>query len=163
MKHLILVFVLLQTAYGKAQQIRACDSIPALNRTVIEAAKPYIGRKVGKGECWDLIKVVLDEAQADWDGFEGFGKKVNPKTDCLSPGDIVMFKGVLFEGEAADGSTYSFSMPNHYAIIMGITDDNRLLIMHQNTSDFGRKTGVSFIYPTDLKKGKITYFRPQKH
>lgn len=159
MRFLVPIFTLLLVSRGEAQEIHPCDSIPALNAQIIEVLQPNVGKKIGKGECWDLIRFALDKVGANWDGYEGFGTKINVSSSCLSPGDIIMFKNVLFKEYDGRGGTTTISMKNHYAIVVKI-DGEILTLMHQNTGEFGRKVGVSTINLAALVKGKLTYFRP---
>lgn len=145
--------------FSDAQEVKKCDSIPELNLQIIEVLKPQVGKKIGRGECWDLIRFVLDEVQAEWDGYENFGQVIDLDNHCLSPGDVIMFKNVVFEERNNRGGKTTMSMKNHYAIVVAI-NGNLLSIMHQNTAEYGRKVGVSIVNLNTLKKGKLTFFRP---
>ena len=53
-----------------------CDSIPELNKQVIDFVKSKISKKVGRGECWDLASEALKSIDAHWDGRYKFGKEI---------------------------------------------------------------------------------------
>lgn len=170
MKLKIPVFVLFCIFNGNAQQLIGRETqvlqtqqneIPLFNLKIVQAVKSNIGKRVGTGECWDLVQIVLDENGAKWERTEKFGTKLDLKKDTLYPGDIIMFKKVVFKGSISNGSEYTLSMYNHYAIVMQVSN-NELLIAHQNTDEFGKKVGLSTIKLLDLKKGTLTFFRPVK-
>lgn len=168
MKFLIPVFIGFIVFNGNAQGINGSDTtkvqleqqeIPPFNLSIVQAVKSNIGKKVGTGECWDLIQVVLDNNRAKWERTEKFGTKLNPTKESLQPGDIIMFKKAVFKGGTENGGEYTISMYNHYAFILLVKGDD-LVIAHQNTDEFGKKVGLSTIHLKDLKKGTLSYFRP---
>jgi hypothetical protein len=53
-----------------------CDSIPSINKQIIVFVKNNIGKKVGRGECWDLANEGLNFVSAKWDGEYNFGKEI---------------------------------------------------------------------------------------
>ncbi|GAB5416033.1 MAG: hypothetical protein Crog4KO_13830 [Crocinitomicaceae bacterium] len=137
-----------------------CGEAPALNQRIVEIADAEVNKKVGRGECWDLAQLVLDETGAVWDGFEEFGQLINHKTDCIYAGDIIQFKNVKIRWE--EGSyTYEELMKHHTAIVHEVKDDGTLVLIHQNTGQHGRKVGTTIFRINDMKKGKIMVYRPQ--
>jgi len=144
----------------KARQLPvACDSTGSLNSEILKVVKPCIGKKIDRGECWDLAKFALDKVNASWDGFMDFGKEFDWKKECLQPGDILQFEGVVFEGKN-EAYKYSESFYHHTAIVYSIGENGEVELIHQNTGQYGKKVGVSTIYFKDLKKGKIQAYRP---
>ena len=136
-----------------------CDSIPALNKNIITFVKTKIGKKVGKGECWDLAADALNTTNAKWDGNYGFGKEVNYKKECVYPGDIIQFEGVLLKYEIGKNK-YTENLSHHTAIIYEVKSKEEFVLADQNTGRSGRKVGVG---PFDIKtitKGKFKIFRP---
>jgi len=85
-----------QNAYKftKELQIQECNNIPELNQKIIKFVDSKMGKKVGRGECWDLAADALKLVGAKWDGNYKFGIKINPKEECVFPGDIIQFEGV---------------------------------------------------------------------
>lgn len=137
-----------------------CDSVPELNKIVLDYAKSKLGKKVDRGECWDLAKAALDEAGASWDGMYKYGRKLS-KTECLSPGDIIQFENVIVEFKDGD-LTYKESMQHHTSIILQVYDKDHVELIHQNTAYTGRKVGTSDLRFSNIKKGKYTIYRPVK-
>ena len=160
MKYLsILVFALVFSFHGKAQKIQACDSVPVLNSEILKVLKPYVGQKILRGASWDIPSLALNETHANWNGYDVFGTPYDYKKKCISPGDIIAFKGVKFGG-IQNGIKYFEEMEKHFAVVKEVRANGELLLLHQNTGKFGKKLGESSIYIGDLKKGKMEFFRP---
>ncbi|MNE28584.1 hypothetical protein D3C87_151670 [compost metagenome] len=160
MKYLsVLAFVLSFCFHGKAQSIQRCDSIPNLNTEILTVLKPYMGKKILRGECWDVLSLALNETHANWNGYDVFGTPYDYKKNCVSPGDLIAFKGVKFAG-AKNGTKYFETMEKHFAVVKEVKPNGELVLWHQNTGNFGRKLGESSIFLGDLKKGKMQFFRP---
>ena len=73
--------------------IAQCDSISAINSQIIELAGKKLGKKVDRGECWDLAKYALESCNATWDNKFEFGRQLG-KEECIMAGDVIQFKGV---------------------------------------------------------------------
>lgn len=144
-----------------AQAQKDCGSTPALNQEIVDLANSKLNKKVGTGECWDLAQMVLDETNADWDGYEGFGKLIDHENECLYAGDIIQFKNVKIEWEEGK-YTYEEIMKHHTALIHEVKDDGTIVLIHQNTGQHGRKVGTSIFRINNMKKGKIMVYRPQR-
>ena len=170
MKTLCSAFILLlsfcvnaQSPSTKAKQLPVpCDSTSALNQEILDAVKPYVGKKVDRGECWDLAKLALDKTGAKWDGYMDFGKKIDWKKDCLQPGDILQFEKVEFSGTDKDKNKYTESFYHHTALVYAVHDDGTIELIHQNAGQSGKKVGVSPLNFADMKKGTIQAYRPVK-
>jgi hypothetical protein len=140
------------------------DEIPSLNLKVVKYVESVIGEKVGRGECWDLASGALDYAGAFLDkssekSIYVFGKKLNPETDEIFPGDILQIENVKME-YTKDNTIYTENMTHHTAIIFGVIKKGHYRIAHQNTSFSGRKVGISELNLDHVKKGKIIFYRP---
>ncbi len=138
-----------------------CDSIPALNTEIVNYTKNAMGKKVNTGECWDLAAEALKANAAKWDGMYKFGNEVDPKAECIFPGDIIQFKDVQVKYKKGN-ATYTESMPHHTAIVYKVNGKGDYEIAHQNYSEFGRKVGVSSLALQNVTKGKLTFYRPVK-
>lgn len=156
----ILAFVLLFLFHGKAQRVQVCDSVPQLNSSILTVLKPYMGKKILRGECWDVLSLALNETHAKWNGYDVFGKPYDYQKACIAPGDIIAFKGVKFSG-TQNGMKYFETMDKHFAVVKEVKANGELVLWHQNTGKFGRKLGESSIFLSDLKKGKMQFFRPE--
>ena len=132
------------------------DKLPPANQKIIEYCKLNMGTKIDRGECWDLLKYALDFANADWTAPLDFGEKVNYKAKDILPGDIVQFKNAKFVYESGS----SMTMPHHFAIVYKVHGEGKYTLVHQNVNGY-RKLKTDDIDLNFLKKGKLTFFRPQ--
>ena len=66
----IVLGLLLLAVHVKAQQN---DRIPVLNQQIVDYLKTVIGKKVDRGECWDLANQALTRANAQWTFPTQFG------------------------------------------------------------------------------------------
>ena len=130
--------------------------LPVTNKKIIEYCELNMGKKIDRGECWDLLKYALDFAKADWSAPLDFGEKINYKVQDILPGDIVQFKNAKFVYE--NGS--NMNMPHHFAIVYKVNGSGQYTLVHQNVNGY-RKLRRDDIDLNFLKKGKITFFRPQ--
>lgn len=166
MKILISIFIAIITVsfyntikIDNYRPIKVCDSIPSLNKKIINFVKTKIGKKVGKGECWDVAAEALNTSVAKWDGNYKFGEEVNYKTDCIYPGDIVQFEGVTIKYEI-EKKKFSESMAHHTAIIYEVKGKEEFILADQNTGRSGRKVGLSPLELKNITKGKFKIYRP---
>ncbi|TNE52669.1 MAG: hypothetical protein EP338_14345 [Bacteroidetes bacterium] len=137
------------------------EKLPELNQQVLKYVDQQIGKKVGRGECWDLAQEALDGISAKWDGNLKFGRLINPKREAILPGDIIQFEKVRVKFQ--DGNfEITENYQHHTAIVYEVEGKTQLQIAQQNTSYSGKKVAVS---PLDLKnidRGKIFIYRPTK-
>ena len=141
--------------------ISECDSIPELNRQVIDFVTSKIKKKVGKGECWDLAAEALNSVGAKWNGQYVFGNVVHYQSECVYPGDIMQFKGVKIHYQVGN-RIYDEKMEQHTAIIYEVKAKGDYVLAHQNTSFSGKKVGLSPLKLSDITRGKFTIYRPEK-
>ncbi|MBA3971791.1 MAG: CHAP domain-containing protein [Bacteroidetes bacterium] len=113
------------------------------------------GKKVGKGECWDLAKEALNSSGATWKPPYVFGKQLTKKETVL-PGDIIQFEKVTIK--YPDGSWKE--LPHHTAIVYSVVAEKKYLMAEQNANG---KRFVTFaeIDLSYVKKGTYTVYRPQ--
>lgn len=121
---------------------------------VVAYAKQNFGKKIDRGECWDLANAALNRAGAAWESPFGFGTKVDYKKEALRPGDILQFTNVKFETEFS-----SAFFPQHTAIVYKANKD-LVTVFHQN---FNNKRTVDSLTLNlaDIKDGKLEAFRPK--
>ncbi len=113
------------------------------------------GKKVGKGECWDLAKEALNAARATWTPPYVFGKELGKK-EALNAGDIIQFEKVKIE--YPDGAWKE--LPHHTAIVYKVIDGTKFTMAEQNAN--GKRFVIfSEIDLSYVKKGKYTVYRPQ--
>ena len=133
--------------------------LPELNQKIVQYVQSQVGKKVGRGECWDLASQALDNTGASWDGFYGFGRVVDFKNDSIYPGDIIQFNKVKTIRKEND-QLIKGSYPIHTAIVYEVLDKSVVKIAEQNTSEFGRKVGISIFDIKSVVSGKVTFYRP---
>ncbi|MBK9720055.1 MAG: hypothetical protein IPO78_00370 [Saprospiraceae bacterium] len=138
---------------------KVLDSIPELNKSILDFVKLKINKKVGRGECWDLAAEALNAVNAKWDHQMKFGKLLNSKTDSIYAGDIIQFEDVLLK-YTKDGKNYNEHMDHHTAIIFETIGPGNYRIAHQNNEYSGRKVGISPLYLSTKVRGKIKIYRP---
>jgi signal peptidase I len=132
--------------------------VNVLNEKIVSLAVQKEGKKVLRGECWDLAKYVLDENNCKWDGLYNYGEELS-KSACVMPGDIIQFKNVKLKYER-NGQTFNEVMTHHTAIISQVNGEGDYIILHQNTGQFGRKVGRSIFRTSEMIKGSIKIYRP---
>ncbi|MCC6372844.1 MAG: hypothetical protein IT236_17705 [Bacteroidia bacterium] len=141
--------------------VENCDSIPELNKKVLEFASSKINLKVGMGDAWDLASEALNAAGAKWDNDYKFGRKINPDKECILPGDIIEMRGTKIEYKEHD-VFYREELKLHIAIIYSVAKQNHFVLIEQNTGKLGQKVGTSPLELKQLKTGKYKIFRPIK-
>jgi len=135
-----------------------CDSISEINFQIVELAKKKLGKKVGRGECWDLAKSVLDETGANWDGKYEFGRTLK-KGECIMPGDIIQFEKLKTE-TLNNGVKSTEMFPHHTAIVYEVKSADEIVLVHQNTGYTGKKVGTSVFRFSAITTGRYIIYRP---
>lgn len=160
-KLLFLLLLICGTSVSAQTQTIAqpCKEIPALNKQILETLKPYIGKKIGRGECWDAAELALNTVKADWDGMYAYGRIIDISKECIQPGDILQMENVELKVISEEGG-YSESFPHHTAIVYAVNGAGDLELIHQNTGQFGRKMGVTPFNLAHKTKGTLTFYRP---
>ena len=139
----------------------AQKNIPELNKQIIKYVNTVKGKKVDRGECWDLANQALILINADWDRSYVYGNKLDPKTDRIFPGDLIQFKNVKIKYKEGN-ATYTESMSHHTAVVYKVLSKGVYEIAHQNTGFSGRKVGISKLDLNTITKGKTYFYRPTK-
>ena len=158
-KKLIYRIVLFLAIFLSVTQAIAQENIPELNKKIVEYVESVIGKKVDRGECWDLAYQALNRFNAQWDGKFHYGKLINPKRESVLPGDIIQFKNVKIRYQITN-TTYTEFMKQHTAIVYNIKRKNVFTIAHQNTEFSGRKVGLSDLNLNHVVKGNVKIYRP---
>jgi hypothetical protein len=143
--------------------VSACDTtdtIPELNQKIVELVRQQIGTTVGRGECWDLAALVLNKFHAKWDGQYVYGRKVDPDKECVFPGDLVQFEGVMVKYTRGN-AVFTETMEHHTAVINEVKAPGVFVLAHQNTGTSGRKVGLSELDLKSVVKGTCQFFRPE--
>jgi hypothetical protein len=137
------------------------DTLPELNQKMVEFVAKNIGKKVDRGECWDLAAIPLKENNAKWDGFMNFGRKIDYKKEGILPGDIIQFENVQIKIEEGNKIMME-SYQKHTAVVFEVLSKNHIKIGQQNTSHHGKKVSIDDLLIDHIVKGKITIYRPEK-
>ncbi len=121
---------------------------------IMEFCKSNMGKKVDRGECWDLAYGALNSAGADWSAPFNFGDKIDYKKEILKPADILQFTNVKFIFP-----NRSMSFPKHTAIVSK-ANGAKILVYHQNFNN-KRFVDTLTIDLENIKNGKIDAYRPK--
>ncbi len=145
----------------------ADPTLPDLNQRIVEYLGQVMGKRVDRGECWDLAAGALNYSGAYFDRsskrtINVYGKRVDPQRETIYPGDLIQFENVKLEWKK-QYSTFREEMKHHTAIVYKVNGPGDYEIAHQNTSKWGRKVGVSRFVLSRVKKGKIMFYRPVKN
>ncbi|MEO5906208.1 MAG: hypothetical protein ABIQ11_05750 [Saprospiraceae bacterium] len=136
-----------------------CDSIPLLNQKIIEFVNANLNKKVGRGECWDLAAHALNTYHAKWDGQLTYGTKVDYKSECVHPGDIMQLERVVAEYKI-EGGTMQDEIPHHTAVIYEVKSTGNFILAHQNYNN-KKKVTLTPLNMEHVKRGKALIYRPQ--
>ncbi|MDA3952821.1 MAG: hypothetical protein PF485_04185 [Bacteroidales bacterium] len=154
---LVISFSLFLVGFSSAQ-----DIITGLNKDIVKYVKSVEGKKVDRGECWDLANQALIHIDADWDKAYVYGNKVDPEKDQVFPGDLIQFENVKVQYTEGN-ATYTEFMTHHTAIVYKVIEKGVYKIAHQNTEFSGRKVGVSNLNLNHVVEGDIFFYRPTKN
>lgn len=154
---ILLIFLVFTFFAGNT--VSSQDSLPPLNRQIVEYVKSTIGYQIDRGECWDLAYQALTRAEADWNGDYIYGKQLDPKKDKILPGDIIQFENVVIKYYRGT-KRFTERMEHHTAIVYKIKGKRVFEIAHQNTSFSGRTVGLSTLDLTTIVEGEIFIYRP---
>lgn len=134
-------------------------TLPPMNARVLEFVEGHYGKRVGRGECWDLAAEALNAAQARWDGRLEYGRLVDHTKEEVLPGDIIQLEEAEFRWEEA-GAVNGITMPHHTVVVTGIKSQGVFTIAHQNMEGIGRKVGAGELVLSRLIKGRALIYRP---
>lgn len=119
---------------------------------VLDFAKSNMGKKVDRGECWDLANAALNGAGAKWTSPYDFGTKVS--INASQPGDIIQFTDTKLKFPFG-----SMSFPKHTAIVYA-SNKKQITLIHQNFNN--KKVVDTVTIQLDyIVKGKAEAFRPK--
>ncbi|MFC2104011.1 hypothetical protein ACFLS4_01500 [Bacteroidota bacterium] len=141
---------------------QAQNNIPELNKEIIKYVETVIGKKVDRGECWDLANQSLTLVNADWDKAYVYGNSIDPNKDEVFPGDLIQFKNVKVQYTEGN-ATYTEFMNHHTAVVYKVISKGVFEIAHQNTEFSGRKVGISTLNLNHIVKGKLYFYRPTQN
>lgn len=140
----------------------ACGETPELNKKILTYVKVNMGKRLGNGECWDVVAGALNYVGAKWDKKFNFGKLVDYKKDCVFPGDIIQLNDAMMHDEPVKGVHVYDEYPQHSAIILEVKNTQEYILADQN---FGLGKNKLNTHPINLKKltkGTVKVYRPVK-
>jgi len=140
--------------------------IPELNVKIVKYLDLVMGKKVARGECWDLALGALAYAGAYFDrsteeSVSVYGRRVDPEKEEIFPGDLMQFENVVIQWENGN-MTFTESMEQHTAIICIVNYMGNYQIAHQNTKETGLKVGISNFRLDRVTSGDVKIYRPVK-
>jgi hypothetical protein len=157
LKSIFLIFVILFSSAFTNQ--KNCGELPPINKLIVTFVKANIGKKVGRGECWDLAAQALNQSGALWDGVYVFGKKLDLTKDCVFPGDIIQFENVQVQ-YTKQNAVYRETMDHHTAVVFSVDENKNMILAEQNTSDGGKRVRLSEFIPGNVRTGNVYVYRP---
>lgn len=127
-----------------------------INNKIIGFVDSVMGKKVGRGECWDLAQAALDYCNADWKRPTYYGIPLDPAKNEIIPGDIIQLYNVRLE---YNNKIEYFGLPEHTAIVYKVISKNNFKIAHQNVA------GKRFVILSNfnlkyVKTGTMKFYRP---
>lgn len=135
------------------------NEIPPTNLKVIEYVNSVTGKKVGRGECWDLANEALNYANAKWEPPFEFGKKIDYKKEEIIPGDIIHINDLVMESRVGNAIT-KWKMTDHTAVLFEVKGEGKVMIAEQNVNKI-RMVMINEWNLNDVKSGKLQFYRPQ--
>lgn len=158
---LLTISITILTLSGIAQDL----FMPPLNAKIIQYVNKNIGKKVDRGECWDLAFRALEFANAKHENTYDFGRKLN-KNEEVYAGDIIQFENVkikMFLQNNVEVKEYIIhDIPHHTAIIYEVLDSLQFKIADQNNGISGKKVAITALNLNLIEKGNFTIYRPEK-
>ena len=145
----------------------AQESIPDINKRIINYVSTVMGTTVGRGECWDLADKALAFAGARFDKTSKktiyiYGERYKPHQDIIIPGDLIQFENVTVSYK--DGNMiFTENYGHHTAIVYQINNDQSLRLAHQNTSFAGKKVTLSDLDLDDIQRGNLYFYHPLRN
>ncbi len=141
-----------------AQSLKRSD-LPDANQKVLRFVDQSMGKKLDRGECWDLAALAVKNAGGEMNGVYDFGRRYNRKSEPVLPGDIIQIFNVKTK-YVKSGVTYYGEMPQHTAIIYKVLGKGKYVIAEQNGTA-GRKVAKDRLYLSWVQSGKIRFYRPE--
>lgn len=135
------------------------ETLPPANAKIVEYVNTVIGKKVGRGECWDLANEALTYANAKWELPTKFGKPFDYKKEKVLAGDLIQINNVVMESRT-DTSLVRWKMVEHTAIVYSTAEKGQIRIAEQNVNGV-RKVMLSNWNLNDVKSGTLQFYRPQ--
>jgi hypothetical protein len=142
------------------------------NQKVVVWARGHMGKKIGRGDCWDLAEQSLEQAGAQTSNDLGpvgkdtdyiWGERINDVKD-IEPGDILQLRDHLVttttdlfytfpdeSWERAFNAPFVARRPHHTAIVNGKLDaDGAVIVLEQHVKPLGDIVQKHKLYTRDV-------------
>jgi hypothetical protein len=138
----------------------AADTLPPLNSALLAYVDAHRNKKVGNGECADLVVKGLQSIGATLPRKSyTWGTVVDSFATAALPGDILQFRNVVLR-YTVNGGEVKETMQLHTAIIYEVKAPGVFLLAHQNVNGV-RRLVFSDLDVRHIKKGLVFCYRPQ--
>ncbi|MCU0360703.1 MAG: hypothetical protein MUF75_08300 [Bacteroidia bacterium] len=131
-----------------------------MNKKILNYVYANMGKKIGRGECWDVVADALNSSGAKWDKKFGFGKEINYKTDCVFPGDIIQLNDALVLDVSQKGLKVYDEFPQHSAIIVEVKNKMEYVLADQNFGFQKKNLSKHTLNLKNLTRGTVKVYRP---
>jgi hypothetical protein len=153
MKNILAFFMFFKASITFSQ----CEEAFPINNSIMEFIELNMGKKIGRGECWDVAKGALDFAEATLVDVYEFGRLLE-KNECIYPGDIIQFENVKTELSEEGVINYQ-NFPHHTAIVYETTTQDDIVLAHQNVDGKRKLTTSKFVF-SSVTEGELKVYRP---
>ena len=152
------------SSFGQVKYYEDSSDLPVLNKKIIEYVNSVLGKRVDRGECWDLAFRALETSGAYFDRSSKktvnvYGRLLDLTKEEVMAGDLIQFERVKLEYIKNGKNFYGYAK-KHTAIVNSVSSINDFQIAEQNTQEFGKKVGISRLKTEWIVSGKIFIYRP---
>ena len=166
MKKALCAFALIVSfsSFGQANHNEKSTDLQLLNKKIIEYVNSVIGKRVDRGECWDLAFRALETSGAYFDRSSKktvnvYGRLLDLTKEEVMAGDLIQFERVKLHYIKNGKKFYGYAK-KHTAIVHSVSSINDFQIAEQNTQEFGKKVGICRLKTEWIVSGKIFIYRP---
>ncbi len=166
MKKALYAFALIVSfsSIGQVKYYEESSDLPLLNKKIIEYVNSVLGKRVDRGECWDLAFRALEISGAYFDRsskktINVYGRLLDLTKEQVMAGDLIQFERIKLN-YMKDGKNFFGYAKKHTAIVHSVSSINDFQIAEQNTQEFGKKVGISRLKTEWIVSGKIFIYRP---
>ena len=159
-----IILIVSFSSLGQAKNYEKSSNLPVLNKKIIEYVNSVIGKRVDRGECWDLAFRALEASGAYFDRSSKktiniYGRLLDLTKEKVIAGDLIQFERVKLK-YTKNGKNYYGYTKKHTAIVHSVSSINDFQIAEQNTQEFGKRVGISQLKTEWIVSGKIFIYRP---
>uniref|UniRef100_A0A7S3D184 BBC1/AIM3 cysteine proteinase-fold domain-containing protein n=1 Tax=Palpitomonas bilix TaxID=652834 RepID=A0A7S3D184_9EUKA len=119
------------------EKLRACAK--EYGPKIVRYCSQHLGKKIDRGECWDLVRRALEHVSARRARSFDFGQRVD--LEDVMPGDLLHFKNCVFKGKSETQPntvvTKTVGLPDHAAVVEKV---NLPILFYFDQNHAGRRT-----------------------